>query len=1239
MRMRLATLTALLGAAAALLVAPAAASAAPSPWWQLTAGAQPTNLWLPKSGTEEQELKTEKFLGAVFAAKVEVAGQVVGCLGTGALFETANETCEKETSHSAIETAEELEALLEGPSVYGADNVEVSGGPVGGAPFIVKTPNRWLPAVKLRVLTTEFEGMTYALGTAGTKILTEGSGRLVLTAVNLGDAPLDATATPLTVSYRLPAGLSAYDAAGRYIVQEVERKPFDCAVKTAGSVSCEFSGTLPPFGALEVEVFVVVTDTGGGASGEFAVSGGNAPSASIPQRVTISEEETPFGLQSYSARAEAEGGETASEAGSHPFQFTTAFELNRGPTVLVGGKQPAEEPVAMLRNARFELPPGLIASTTVVDRCSGYDFLSEVPGGLIPMCPAGTAVGIASVAYRIGANSYAIRTTVPVFNLEPAYGEPARFGFEVGGVKVYIDTRLETEHGYRVFAYARNVSELAETVASTVVLWGTPGDPRHHASRGNACLTESSAVAEATAPCGEPPATPGPAYLRLPVSCGEPLRFPMEAEPWNVPLGSELVEELSESAPLEACNRLPFAPSIAAAPTSKLAESPSGLDFNLSMPNVGLENPAGIAETQPKKVEVTLPEGMTVNPSEAEGLAVCTEADYKRETVESRPGEGCPEASKIGSIEIETPLLEEKAHGALYLAKPYENEFNSLLALYMVARIPDRGVLVKQAGEVKPDPKTGQLVTTFDNLPQLPFSSFKLHFREGGRAPLVTPPSCDANPSEPGNQPFTTVAKFVPWSAQDPNNPAPEEIIERTSPFTIERGTDGGACPGGGLPPFRPGLIAGSTNNAAGRYSPFYVRLTRTDAEQEITHFSIKLPPGVVGKLAGIPFCPDAAIAAAKARTGPLLGGHEELEHPSCPQASEIGHTLVGAGVGSVLTYVPGKLYLAGPYNGAPISIVSITSGVAGPFDLGTVVVREALKINPETAEVFVDATGSDPIPHIIQGIPVHLRDIRVYVNRPEFVLNPTSCEPTSTASTVLGSGLDFASEADDVPVTVSTRFQAAGCSALPFKPRLKLSLKGKTTRGAHPRLKAVLRMNGIGEAAISRAQVTLPHSEFLDQGHLNNICTRVQFREGGGNGEKCPKASVYGWARARTPILSEPLEGPVFLRSSEHHLPDLVAALHSGEINIDLDGRIDSLHGQIRNTFEAVPDAPVSSFTLEMRGGRKGLLVNSENLCRGKHRAIVNFDAHNGKISDSTPALGARCAKHRGRHRHRRAR
>jgi hypothetical protein len=595
-------------------------------------------------------------------------------------------------------------------------------------------------------------------------------------------------------------------------------------------------------------------------------------------------------------------------------------------------------------------------------------------------------------------------------------------------------------------------------------------------------------------------------------------------------------------------------------------------------------------------------------------LASCSPAEFGRETAASAAGEGCPEGSKIGSVEVSTPLLEEQAKGAVYVGKPYDNPFGSLLALYLVAKIPERGVLVKQAGKVELNPVTGQIVSTFDDLPQIPFDTFNLRFFGGDRAPLAMPPACGA---------YGIVARFTPWHASNPGNPLPGEVVEKTSAFTVDQGPDGAPCPSE-TPGFKPDFSAGTTNNVAGKYSPFNLRLTRKDGEQELSRFSVKLPKGVIGKLAGIPFCSDAAIAVARARTGPN-GGQEELDNPSCPAASQLGHTQVGAGVGPSLAYAPGKIYLAGPYERAKLSIVVITTAKVGPFDLGNVVIRQALRIDPGTAEVTSDGTGSDPIPHILKGVVVHARDIQVFVDRSKFVLNPTSCERLTAAAKVFGSGLDFDSAADDQPATVAVPFQAAECAGLGFKPKLSLSLSGGTRRGDTPRLKAVLKARK-GDANIGRAQVTLPHSAFLEQAHIRTICTRVQFAAGGGNGEKCPKGSVYGRAKAISPLLDEPLKGRVYLRSSNNPLPDLVAALQSRRVDINLVGRIDSVNGGIRTTFGAVPDAPVSKFTLEMQGGQKGLIVNSTDICSGEHRAITAFAAQNGRLREFNPLLKARC-------------
>jgi hypothetical protein len=886
-------------------------------------------------------------------------------------------------------------------------------------------------------------------------------------------------------------------------------------------------------------------------------------------------------------------GSVATQAGVHPASFTVHFALKTGPDGSTEG--------GVLRNVFTDLPPGFIGNPRAVPACSRQDF----EGGT-PHCPLDTQVGVEQVlASGLG------ELVLPLFNLTPPPGVPTQLGASEIGFTSLQYASLRAEEGYGLGFSVPDVP--IEIKAATETIWGVPSDPSHDQERGTNALHGGAPVKSSA------PRLP---YLTMPATCGVVPEITISADTVEEPgvfaeESAQLRDEGGQPAPTSGCDGVPFQPKISSQPTTKLASNPSGLDFELKLPNQGLLGSGAISETEPRKAVVTLPEGVGVNPSLAEGIGTCSEEQFKAEKLGSAGGAGCPEASKMGSVHVLSPLLEEPVEGSLYLAAPYENKFGTLAALYMVARAPERGVLVKQAGKIEFDQSTGQITTTFEDLPPVPFSSFKLHFREGARAPLATPQACGE---------YETVARFTPHSAKDDS-----EAIETTGSFQIEHGADGGACPSGGLPPFKPGLIAGSINNAAGRFSPFNVRLFRTDSEQEMTRFSIKLPPGVTAKLAGVPFCPDSAIASAISRTG-IHGGQEEIEHPSCPQASEVGHSLAGSGVGQVLAYVPGKIYLAGPYHGSAISLVAITAAKAGPFDLGTVVIRYALRLDPETGEVFIDATNSDPIPHIIRGVPVHLRDIRAYTDRSQFVLNPSSCKRTSTASTLLGSGLDFSAEADDRPVTVATPFQAADCAALPFKPKLSLKLKGGTRRGAHPALTAKLKMNGIGEAGVARTQVTLPKSEFIENAHFNTICTRVVFKQGAHPGEKCPSGSIYGNAVVTTPLLSEPLTGPVFLRSSEHQLPDVVAAIHNGEIDVTLVGRVDSVKGRLRNTFEATPDAPVSSAVISLFGGKKGLFVNSTNLCRGTHRAEVSFNGHNGKLSEAKPELVAQGCKGKAR-------
>jgi hypothetical protein len=923
-----------------------------------------------------------------------------------------------------------------------------------------------------------------------------------------------------------------------------------------------------------------------------------------------------FGLNGFDVTFTNEDGSPAMAAGSHPFAMTTTFNVNTREDVKVGIVPDGE-----VKDLVVEQPIGFAGNPSATPRCSTADFFTKVAGddqtARPSNCPDSTAVGAVAV-HIIEPNT---TKTAPVFNLVPTPGEAAKLGFVVASEPVTIDIGVRRGPPYNVSASLINIPQTVKFYGSKLVLWGNPSSSAHDPYRGH-CLSISEGSFEEFQSRGNCPAgLLEKPFITLPRACPGPLITSYRADSWQNP--GAFVEGQAEThndsippSPLGTleCASVGFAPTIEAQPTSSRAESSSGLEFSLQVKDEELTVPTGTAQSDIKKVVATLPAGVTVNPSSANGLGACTKVAYDAEALDTIPGQGCPNSSKLGTVRVDTPLLEnEPLEGSIFLAQPddpstpsagVENPFDSLISLYVVIKNPSLGIIIKQAGKVDADPSTGQLVSTFDGIPQLPFSNFTLHFRQGPRAPLITPSGCGS---------YTTKAELTPWA--NPSKP-----VIATSTFQVSAGLDGGPCPSGGPLPFKPGFEAGSASNNAGSYSPFSMRLTRQDGEQEMTRFSSVLPPGVVGKLAGVSKCSDAAIAAAERKSG-----LEELAFPSCPANSRIGHILAGAGVGSVLTYVPGQVYLGGPFAGDPLSVVVITPAVAGPFDVGNVVTREALTLDPTTAEVQVNGAPSHPIPHILQGIPLKLRDLRVYVDRENFILNPTSCDPSAVKATLFGSFLDPFSSTDDSPAGLLSRYQAANCWRLPFKPKLALRLRGGTRRSDYPSLRAVLKARP-ADANIGAAVVTLPHSAFLAQEHIQTICTRVQFAA-----NQCPKGAIYGRARAVTPLLDEPLEGPVYLRSSNHPLPDLVAALH-GVVDINLVGRIDAVNARIRTNFASVPDAPVSKFVLEMKGGQKGLIVNSTNLCSGKGRADVRFVGQNGKALSVTPLVTNSCGKHPGK-------
>ncbi len=1011
---------------------------------------------------------------------------------------------------------------------------------------------------------------------------------------NTGGAATDGS--PIVITDELPAGLSLDPAGASGKAQEAGGLRLTCIAST-----CTYSHAMPVDETLLIS-FPVDVDAGapGSLTNVVHVTGGGAAGASAQTPTEISAEPAKFGISPGGASTTL----SSVQAGAHA-DLTSSIAFN---TVNTIGSL-AGEP----KNIVYNLPAGFAGDLIDTPTCPAGSFREG-------KCKSTTQVGVVSdnilLAIGIGRSSSPtggfnpIDEVQPVFNLAPNPGEVAKLGFEVGGEGgAYVEGGVYLRGDYGLETVFEDAPQnLAELNRISLTLWGVPADPVHDHLRFegvNAASTLNNPSQSALAP-----------FFTNPTLCGtEPLQAGFAVNSWQEP-DAVPVRASMRFGPIVGCDRLQMEPSLSVEATSSKASSPSGLDLGMNIHQT-YDNALGLATSTLKRAVVTLPEGMTVNPSAGAGLGACSEAQYAQEGAQFVEGQGCPQDSKLGEVSIVTPAIQEAISGSVYLATPApngeagRNPFDSLLALYIVARLPERGIVVKTAGQVQADPATGQLVTTFEDLPPLPFSEFTFRFHSGATAPLVTPPLCGDYEAQAELSPYSTPAQVL-----TPAIPA----------FPITSGFDGGACPTGGVDPFSPALSAGTLNNSAASFSPLDIDIVRNDGEQEITGFASQLPPGLTANLTGVPFCSEAAIAAARTKTG----GQEELE-PSCPADSEIGHTIVEAGVGSVLVQAPGKIYMAGPFEGAPFSVVAITAAKVGPFDLGTVVVHLPLRLNSTTAQVSIPAGPSDQIPHIIKGIVVHVRNIHVYVDKPSFALNPTSCARQTFAMTVIGAGANAANPADDVAASVADPFQAANCANLKFAPKFAVSTSGKTSRarGASLNVKLTYPQGALGaDANIARVKVELPKQLPSQLKTLQKACTAAQFEA---NPAGCPAASMVGHAKAVTPLIPVPLEGPaIFVSHGNESFPTLTIVLQGYGVTIDLVGStFISKTGITSSTFKTVPDQPIGSFELTLPQGPYSALAANGNLCRSKLTMPTEFLAQNGaKINRMTKIAVTGCPK-----------
>jgi hypothetical protein len=815
-------------------------------------------------------------------------------------------------------------------------------------------------------------------------------------------------------------------------------------------------------------------------------------------------------------------------------------------------------PDGSLKDVRVDLPEGLNVDPQAVPQCDKATFESNASA-----C-ATSQVGFSEVTSEIAGLPVG-PLPFPVYNLDPPQGVPALFGFSVGLplipiANVYLVADVAWESDYHE---GFTISEIPTTLP----------------------LVENRLVFDGTK---------GGTFLTLGSQCNGPSTTGLKADSYENP-GRFQSYATKPPAEIDSCQSVPFQPGIATTSDTAATDSPAGLTVDLTVPQRLQPQNSSTLRT----ANVSLPRGLGLNPAAAPNLQFCSNDQLGKGT---RRDVACPPGSQIGTVSIQTPVLPANSlPGKVFLGQQLSRdpESGQEYRVFVDAESPRYGLSVRLIGNVKANAQTGQLTATFPNNPQVAFSSFRLQFNGGPKAPLTSPPTCGPN---------TTASQISGWSGA---------AAAPTNSFALSKAPGGGNCAKSmGERPFSPGFAAAPKSNAAAAFTPFSALFTRSEGQQELKGVDITLPPGATAKLAGVPYCPGSAIAAAAGKAGTA-----ERSKASCPDKSQIGVATVAAGSGPAPLQISGKAYLAGPYRGAPLSLVVITPGVAGPFDLGTVVVRAALFVDPETAQIHA---VSDPIPDVFGGAKLGIRSIAVNVNKSEFTLNGTNCSKFATAGTLKGGGADPTNPASFSSFGVSDPVQLDNCPALAFKPKLNLRLFGATKRAKHPRLRAILRARG-GDANIARASVGLPHALFLDQASLAKICTRVQFAA-----NDCPKKSVYGRARAITPLLDQPLEGPVYLRSSNNPLPDLVAHLQ-GQVTIDLVGRIDSFKGGIRTTFDRVPDVPVSKFTMILPGGKHGLLVASKDLCKGRVRAIVQLKGQNGKKANRRSSLRTPCKKKRG--------
>jgi hypothetical protein len=1042
-------------------------------------------------------------------------------------------------------------------------------------------------------------------------------GRIKVVATNVGDAQANGATDTIILRDRVPTqlevlsnGIVAYAGTPLSLHGVAQRTKLSCTV-SGQTVSCPFHGTLEPYETVQLSITVKVLEPPGTVTtlpNEATAEGGGTPSpVTRTDSLKVSPEVTRFGIVRYQLSPENEGGTLDMQAGSHPFQLTSSFDLNdKIETInILGGPYPGTVTPEVVKDLHFVVPPGLIGNATATPKCSGAAF-SAVAEGAVNYCPGDTAVGVATVGLTANEDYNELIDSVPVFNLEPSQGEPARFGFEIEGVPVVLTTSVRTGSDYAVEVTLHQASEAAFVLKSQVTLWGTPQDPAHNISRGWECLEGGLWVAEAepARPCSPLKASQPTAFLTLPTSCeGKPVST-VTGEAWT---GGKLAAEYPFPSAFSGCSLLAFTPTISVEPEVQQASRPTGMTVKVHIPQTSTLSAAGLAEADARSTTLTLPEGIQASAGAANGLLTCSaaggvgflgsglEESAQLENDHFSPGPvTCPDASKIGSVNIKTPLLERELTGFVYLASQDTSPFNSPLVLYVIAEDPVSGVRVKLAGEVQVA-ANGQLTSVFRNTPPLPYEDLTLHLWGGDRASQATPPRCGT---------YTALASFGLWSSS--------EAVPASSQFQIKTQANGEACPEGtpGAPPssaplsFGPSFHAGSVNNQAGAFTPFSLTINRPDGNQALQSITMHLPPGAAAILASVTPCPEP-----------------QASRNECGPESLVGHSTALSGLGSSPVALGGDVYLTGPYKGAPFGLLAVTRAKAGPFDLGLVPVRSTITVDPYTAAATIT---SDPLPQLVKGVPSQIKSLNVTVDRPGFEFNPTNCTPMSITGSL--SGWEGALD------PVSSPFQVTNCASLPFTP--KLTVSASHTFSKNNGVSFIVRVTSThGQANLARTKLVIPKTLPSRLTTIQKACPDSLFNSTPVPGTACGEGSNIGHAIVHTPVLKSPLTGPAYLVShGGAAFPDVEFVLQGEGILLILDGQTDIKGGVTTSTFNSVPDAPVESFEAILPAGPHSALTVYEpgktSLCGVKLTAPTTINGQNGApIEQNTPVAIEGCS------------